>query len=369
MLKYQKNTIMKIAVWACLSFLCFATIIDAQQTQIESFHGDIDYDKNVNFSCGWQGESALHLKDFRSEAEAITVMEDIVAFTGLSANFKIQAAKVPNAAAVVYGQERYVFYNPRFMQEVEDVTNTNWASISILAHEIGHHLDGHTLKDGGSRPDMEIRADEFSGFILRKMGASLAEAQAAMRRLASPKGSATHPARDTRLSAIEKGWRRADEQIARYTSSTRVPTNNPVDDEPVASNDESETTSNNNTSADEAPTFAAYKVSIHTNADKLYYITTRGSFITIRSGAVSQLGKLVATKNDRFPYKIVFDDKRIGDLLINRKGELYNAKTQVVGQLSRVEHNFDSTKQPQTFAFKGAVSFLDLFESDVQIGY
>lgn len=364
---------MKIAVWVSFAFLCFIYSLNAQNVQIESFHGDINYDENVEFSCGWQGEQALHLKDFRSEAEAVTVMEDIVAFTGLSANFKIQAAKVPNAAAVVYGQERYVFYNPRFMQEVEDLTNTNWASISILAHEIGHHLDGHTLKDGGSRPEMEVRADEFSGFILRKMGATLEEAQAAMKRLASPRGSATHPARATRLRAIEKGWNRADEQIARYASRTRVPTTasttTTVPNEPTSNNtNRTEEVKDNATS--EVPTFAAYKVQITSNADKIYYITTRGSFITIRNGAVSQLGKLVATKDEKFPYKIAFDDKRIGDLRINRKGALYNTKSQLVGQLARVEHSFqEDMNAPKSFAFKSTDAFLAQFELDVEVNY
>ena len=34
----------------------------------------------------------------------------------------------------------------------------------------------HTLERGGSRPEIELEADEFSGFVLRKMGATLPQA-------------------------------------------------------------------------------------------------------------------------------------------------------------------------------------------------
>jgi hypothetical protein len=81
--------------------------------------------------------------------------------------------------------------------------------MALLAHEIGHHLNGHTIRRSGSRPDLELEADEFAGFVLKKMGASLSEAQQVMKYIAKSKGSKTHPARALRMSAIKKGWNRA----------------------------------------------------------------------------------------------------------------------------------------------------------------
>ncbi|MEM9848266.1 MAG: hypothetical protein AAF847_10280, partial [Bacteroidota bacterium] len=292
---------------------------------------------SAQFSCGWGGEDIINMKSFNSNAEAEAVMNDIMSVLGLRPNYKIQAAKVPNAAAVVYGDQRYIYYNPKFINNVTDATNTNWASISIVAHEIGHHLNGHTLKAGGSQRHMEIEADEFSGFVLRKMGSTLDEAQIAMRRLASARGSSTHPGRDERLSAIEKGWRSADSQIAGYNRRTSVPSSQPsttTDQErPVANNTntnkerESTTTNNTNTapvsSVPAPPAFAAYRVSLRSNPAKEYYITTRYNFVAIRDGKVNILGKLAETENERYPYKIDFDNEQISDLLISRKGELY----------------------------------------------
>jgi len=109
------------------------------------------------------------------------VIREITDAVGLKARFELRATReVDNAAAVVYDGKRYLLYNPAFLNSVNRAGHTDWAGISILAHEMGHHLNGHTLRAGGSQPADELEADEFSGFVLRKLGASLAQAQAAM---------------------------------------------------------------------------------------------------------------------------------------------------------------------------------------------
>jgi len=319
-------------IWFGISFAC------AQQ-ELFSFEDELVEVRlgEESFSCGWSGESLLQSKSFafKTNAEAEAVMSDIIGMVGLRPNFTIQAAKVPNAAAVVYGDQRFVYFNPSFIQSVAESTNTNWSAISILAHEIGHHLQGHTLKNGGSRPNMELEADEFSGYVLRKMGCNLQDAQIAMRKLASPFGSATHPARDQRLSAIEQGWKRADEQLENYAQKSK-PSTTPSTKTESTQKPENETTTPNTTKPISHPAFAQYAVALSNNPGKLYYITTRNSFVTLRDGKVDILGRLALTGNEKFPYKIVFENTNVGDLLISRQGELYSTKGTVVGQLSRV---------------------------------
>jgi hypothetical protein len=91
------------------------------------------------------------------------------------------------------------------MRKVNGLTKTDWGAMSILAHEIGHHLQGHTLKTGGSNQSKEIEADEFSGFVMYQMGASLNEAQSAIRQLTTDYDSGTHPPRSQRMGAIKRG--------------------------------------------------------------------------------------------------------------------------------------------------------------------
>ncbi len=81
--------------------------------------------------------------------------------------------------------------------------------MTLLAHEVGHHLNGHTIHRGGSTPVLELEADEFAGFILYKLGATLKQSQNVIYYIAMEKASRTHPSKNSRLSAIEKGWNKA----------------------------------------------------------------------------------------------------------------------------------------------------------------
>lgn len=145
------------------------------------------------------------------------VVAEIMKYTGLPANFVVVEGQVPNAAAVIMAgpdkvPRRVIAYNPSFMGEVIQATKANnWAPVSIMAHEIGHHLSGHTIVPGGSQPPIELESDKFSGFVLYKMGAPLADAQRAIATLIPEKDGETHPGRKKRLAAIANGWTEACE--------------------------------------------------------------------------------------------------------------------------------------------------------------
>lgn len=179
---------------------------------------------NVRVGCNYYGESlSEQIYGFESDNEAKNAIDRIIAFTGLPQNFTIMAANVSNAAAVIKDRKRLILYSQDFMLRIKNVTNTDWAALSIMAHEIGHHLSGHTLESGGSRPPTELEADDFSGFILHKMGAMLDDAQAAMRALPNNSGSSTHPPKSARLAAITHGWRKAQEQGGKILPSPTSP--------------------------------------------------------------------------------------------------------------------------------------------------
>ena len=192
-------------------------------------------------TCSFFGEDIPgSVVTFSSDSEAVDVITRIVDASGLVQNFQIRAAGVPNAAAVIRDETRFILYNQHFMRDTRRSTNSDWAPISIMAHEVGHHLNGHTLDNLGSRPAIELEADYYSGFILQRLGATLDEARVAMQTLGSDVGSDTHPARHDRLAAIDNGWIRAcqsnpgckdevsgnDGGIA-PGSQTRMPTTNP----------------------------------------------------------------------------------------------------------------------------------------------
>ena len=161
-------------------------------------------------------------------ASGADVVAQIMRYTGLPQNFDVVEGQVPNAAAVIMlGPDqlprRVIAYNPNFMSEVRSATaNNDWAPISIMAHEIGHHLSGHTIMPGGSQPPTELEADKFSGFVLYKMGAMLTDAQKAMNTLVPEADGATHPGRSKRVRAIQEGWTQACSQQAGDCSGAAV---------------------------------------------------------------------------------------------------------------------------------------------------
>jgi hypothetical protein len=166
----------------------------------------------IENSCSYYGEKLpKEIYSFTSDNEAQTTLARIMNASGLPSNFKLIAGNVPNACAVLkyntvtQSLDRYIIYNQTFMQKVKESIN-DWASISILAHEIGHHLSGHSLQAGGSRPELELEADKFSGFILQKLGATLEQSESAVNVLINEEGSSTHPGKSARLAAIANGW-------------------------------------------------------------------------------------------------------------------------------------------------------------------
>ena len=205
---------------------------------------------------------------FESEAAAQAAVKRVVDFTGLAQNFTIRAANVPNAAAVISGQSRQILYNQAFMLEVAKVER-NWAAISIMAHEVGHHLNGHTITSGGSRPSIELEADRYSGYVLQRMGATLDQAKAAMNQIASEAGSTTHPPKSARLAAITNGW------IA--SRDTKAPT------APEGSTGPQPQSPEPATPGPSTPNFVARVVFPSENV--LYYVTADQDILAIAPGA------------------------------------------------------------------------------------
>lgn len=172
-------------------------------------------------ACSYDG-SALRVSasalTAASSGDGREVVDQIMKFTGLPPNFEVVEGPVPNAAAMIVLDDddlpvRVIAYNRDFISEVRAATADNdWAPISIMAHEIGHHLSGHTLVPGGSQPPIELEADRFSGFVLNKMGASLPDTTRAIETLIPEADGETHPGRAKRLKAVTSGWTDSCEQ-------------------------------------------------------------------------------------------------------------------------------------------------------------
>jgi hypothetical protein len=151
-----------------------------------------------------------HYLNFSDNAPAEQVTQEVVAAVGVPGrSITVRAGNVPNAVALVDRAIRIIVYNPGFLQGAKTQTGTNWAVYCVMAHEIGHHLIGHTLERGGSQPDKEEEADKFSGYVLFLLGATVEQAESGLRSLPDEGGSATHPPKEVRLRAVVAGWNEA----------------------------------------------------------------------------------------------------------------------------------------------------------------
>ncbi|OON69246.1 hypothetical protein [Hymenobacter sp. CRA2] len=253
------------------------------------------------------------------------VLREITNVVGLKPRFELRATtEVDNAAAVVYGGKRYLLYNPNFVAAVNRAGHTDWAGISILAHEMGHHLNGHTLQGGGSNPADELEADEFSGFVLRKMGASLAESQTALAVVSQDYDSRTHPGRPTRLAAIGRGWQQANQQILTSNTSA-VPSAQPLAITPRPM--QAQPASQSNISI-------VGKLTFRDSPNQPLYVTKGLNVVRMdrndRTAAV--VGRLTPSGSSDFPFVLIDGQQR--RLYVSAQGGIYNPQGQQIGRLT-----------------------------------
>ena len=141
-----------------------------------------------------------------------------------------------NCQAIKIEGTSYVLYDQAFLNKISTYTSfrtesisqkINWEPILILAHELGHHLLQHTsnlssLLKKYSYIDIELQADEYAGFILYKLGASIEEAKSGMSGVKNDADGVDHPGRIRRLQAITNGYNKA---ASKYRRSKNIQNN------------------------------------------------------------------------------------------------------------------------------------------------
>ncbi len=257
------------------------------------------------------------------------IVKEIIDVIGLKPRFELRAAEIENAAAVTYNGQRYILYNENFLGAINNAVHTDWGGVSILAHEIGHHLNGHTLTGRGSNHADELEADEFSGFVLRKLGASLAEAQAAINLLSNDRNSATHPARGYRLASIKKGWLNADNQLLASSRATQ-PSGTDISPSVDRQRTSRQVQAQRQTVVDNRSVLT--RVHFNNAPEEEFYLTTQLHLVHVTEDGYTVIGKLARTNNRNYPY--YFKSDYMEPLFVTEKGTLVNKQGQRVGYLT-----------------------------------
>lgn len=84
---------------------------------------------------------------------------------------------INNALAVInpLNNKRYIMFDFEYLSNISN--NDYWFKIFVLAHEIAHHINGHTIPNNEVTSNLksqekELDCDYFAGYILFKLGAS-----------------------------------------------------------------------------------------------------------------------------------------------------------------------------------------------------
>jgi hypothetical protein len=164
-------------------------------------------------NCGFKIPPKSLIAKFQSVYEARDIVKNMLDSIKWKENFSLREQNgINNAYATILQNKRWIIYDNDFLENIDTYASTKWASISVLAHEMGHHYYNHVVSGKGSTIPTEIEADGFSGYMMNKLGATLEQSVAAMKAIATDKASTTHPAKADRVASITKGWNGAQNE-------------------------------------------------------------------------------------------------------------------------------------------------------------
>jgi len=143
-----------------------------------------------------------------AESRAARIVRDIGRATGLENIPTVWSGPIDNAAAFMQFGERRIAYDPVFVDTITRTGKTGWETVFILAHEFGHHAEGH-LFAGDCDREQELQADAFAARALRRLGATLEQTTAAMRVMEAQQ-SDCYPSSAARVARIIDAYHALD---------------------------------------------------------------------------------------------------------------------------------------------------------------
>lgn len=134
------------------------------------------------------------------------VIEKIKSTLGFSIPIRVFIAKGEDNCSASIGNNgvRAIIADQLFLNKVNNISGTEWAAISIIAHEIGHHIAGMNRRP--SVLESELDADYWSGYILKLLGASKEASVRCIMRFGTESNTTSHPNKYSRANTIKQGW-------------------------------------------------------------------------------------------------------------------------------------------------------------------
>lgn len=146
------------------------------------------------------------------------LLEKINKYSGFPMNYLIQSTSNTSVGAISAveenGDNRLIIYNDVYLAKITEGEGRyqEWTLIFVLAHEVGHQIAGHTLKENENRAGEELTADYFAGYILGRFGAEQSEVMQAIDFLEAKPEDGVHPPKVERVKSVLAGWESAKEK-------------------------------------------------------------------------------------------------------------------------------------------------------------
>ena len=161
-------------------------------------------------------------RSFNTNKDATEALQKVLSVANLKTNrfVILPCDNIGNAMAAVYEGFRYILYKESWLSQ-----SNYWSKMAVLAHEVGHHINGHTLS-GYSLSEsrrVELEADDWAGYAMGVLGASLTQTLELTGRFSEGDDTnSTHPNRAKRINALTTGWNIGSEKVS-LSSSNKVP--------------------------------------------------------------------------------------------------------------------------------------------------
>lgn len=201
---------------SALLLICLSiTLVSGQQGEYSSAKTESMLKESVIVKC----KAGTEWYSIKTTAESNPViaskisnaLEEVIKTAGFLPDIvKAKQADIGNSSFCASSDGNYYFfYEPEWFAKLNkySAANEDWMIRFIVADVISHINLAHHLKYLGSTPENELKANEYAGELLARMGATLEQTLTALRSpLMKSNGSYTHPSTEERLKATEKGW-------------------------------------------------------------------------------------------------------------------------------------------------------------------
>ena len=162
---------------------------------------------------------SIKANSFSSNYDADGVLDKILAVVGAAKRFMLVPCDNTNGAFAYTSPtgNRYIIYDEEFMNSLSSSDEDRyWTNLFILAHEVGHHINGHTgtseYESQYESRQKELEADKFAGFVVSKLGADIdviKNAFYSMQEFEGDDSYSSHPNNTRRIEAAETGFNQA----------------------------------------------------------------------------------------------------------------------------------------------------------------